>query len=372
MIEEKNYSKFETLVLFEEQELIKKTYPNKRKKVQEDKEYDHIKDNLGKKKYTTKFLQKLVPVMRKKGFYKSKDQRKIDWSAYTLNQINDIIDTLYFIKEEVDKVHILRKYNSVGRPPTDEGELAKAILFIELFGVPERKAEGWIFLIGHHLGINKRIDDRVIGKAYQKREVIAILYQVFENNKNNNGEMGGDGTGLEVSRKENYESTKRKSQYMTSIVDSREIVQEFDTSGKQECIIMHELVKKIAKDLKKDVNKLLKKAKLTLDSGFVDKKLAQLIENSGMIPYIFPKKNNKLKSGGSPGWKRMLVSLIKNVQGWLREYHIRSHTESFHSSFKRIFGIVTKRLDDTIFTQVLARIIHNNRRKISYFNMASF
>ncbi|MFH1439942.1 MAG: hypothetical protein ABIG89_05215, partial [Candidatus Woesearchaeota archaeon] len=53
--------------LFEEQEIIKKTYPNKRKKVQEDKEYDHIKDNLGKKKYTTKFLQKLVPVMRKKG-----------------------------------------------------------------------------------------------------------------------------------------------------------------------------------------------------------------------------------------------------------------------------------------------------------------
>ncbi|MFH1439121.1 MAG: hypothetical protein ABIG89_01025 [Candidatus Woesearchaeota archaeon] len=33
---------------------------------------------------------------------------------------------------------------------------------------------------------------------------------------------------------------------------------------------------------------------------------------------------------------------------------------------------INKRIDDTIFTQVLARIIHNNRRKISYFNMASF
>ena len=133
---------------------------------------------------------------------------------------------------------------------------------------------------------------------------------------------------------------------------------------------MHELVKSIAKELKKDVNKLLKKAKLTLDSGFVDKKLAQLIENSEIIPFIFPKKNNRLKSDGSPGWKKMLLSLIKDVQAWLREYHVRSHTESFHSSLKRIFGIVTKRLDDTIYTQVLARVIHNNRRKTSYFNLA--
>lgn len=369
----KRYSKFETFVLFEEQEIINRTYPKKRKKVQEYEKYDHIKDNLGKKKYTTKFLRKLVPTMRKKGFYiPKKEQRKIDWSAYTINQINDIADTLHFIRKEVDKIHKPRKHTSVGRPPTDEGKLAKAILFIELFGIPERKAEGWIYLIGHHLGIEKRIDDRVIGKAYKKRGVIAILYQIFENNKSCDGIMGGDGTGLEVSRKENYESTKKKGKYMTSIVDSREVVQEFDTSGEQECIIMHELVKKIAKDLKKDVNKLLKKTKLTLDSGFVDKKLVQLIENSGMIPYIFPKKNNKLKADGYPGWKRMLMKLIKNVQKWLREYHIRSHTESFHSSFKRIFGIVTKRLNNTIFTQVLVRIIHNNRRKINYFNMASF
>ena len=89
-----------------------------------------------------------------------------------------------------------------------------------------------------------------------------------------------------------------------------------------------------------------------------------------MIPFIFPKKSNVLKSDGSPGWKKMLINLIKDVQAWLREYHIRSHTESFHSSFKRIFGIVTKRLDETIYTQVLARIIHNNRRKTNYFDLA--
>lgn len=367
--EKKRYSKLETLILYEEQEIINKTYPTKKKKTKQKQEDCTM--NKTDKKYSTKILRKVVKQMRKKGFYiPKKEQRKIDWSAYTKNQIDDIIDTLHFIRDEIDKVHTPRRHNSVGRPPTDEGKLAKSILFVELFGIPERKAEGWVYLIGYHLGIEERIDDRVIGKAYKKRGIIAILRQVFENNRSCDGEMGGDGTGLEQSRKENYESTKKKGRYMTSIVDSREVVQEFDTSGTQECVIMHELVKNIAKELKKDVNKLLKKAKLTLDSGFVDRKLAELIENSEMIAYIFPKKNNVLNSNGYPSWKKMLIRLIEDVQEWLREYHVRSHTESFHSSFKRIFGIVTKRLDDTIYTQVLARVIHNNRRKTNYFNLA--
>ena len=155
---------------------------------------------------------------------------------------------------------------------------------------------------------------------------------------------------------------------MTSIVDSKERVQAFDISGKQECQAMHFLVKEVANTLKKNVDKSLKEAKLALDSGFVDKKLAQLIEDSGIIPYIFPKKNNTLKSKGYPGWKRMLLKLLENVQGWLKEYHIRSHTESFHSSFKRTNGPVTKRRPTSQLAQITARITLHNRRKLSYFN----
>jgi transposase len=363
-MDRKKYSQLETMILYEEQNLINISFPDKKKK-----QLPEIEEG----NFTTKNLRTIVSRMREKGFYvPKKEDRKIDWQAYTANQINDIIDSLHFIRDEVDKIHTPKKYFSVGRPPTDAGILAKAILFIELFGIPERKAEGWIILIGPHLGIKERIDDRVIGKAYKRLQVISILYRVFEKNKSSDNELGGDGTGLEQSRKENYESTKKKGKYLTSIVDSREIVQVFDTSGKQECVIMHQLVKEVAKDLKKDVNLIMRKAKLTLDSGFVDKKLAQLIEDSGIIPYIFPKKNNKLNSDSFPGWKRMLIKLIENVQEWLKEYHVRSHTESFHSSFKRIFGLITKRLDETIHTQVLARIIHNNRRKTNYFRLAEF
>lgn len=376
-MEKTKYSEMETLILYENQKIIEKTCPEKKimaKKDEEEIDFSVLEDcarENANEKYTTETLQKIVRQMRKKGFYiPKKEPRKVNWRAYTLNQINDITDTLHFIRDKVDEIHKPLRHRPVGRPAVDAGKLAKAILFAEIFGIPERKAEGWVCLLGHHLGIEERIDDRVIGKAYKDKKVIGILRHVFENNRSCDGEMGGDGTGLEVSRKENYESTKKKNKYMTSVVDSREVVQEFDTSGTQECVIMHELVKKIANYLKKDINKLTKKAKITLDSGFVDKKLAQLIEDSGMIAYIFPKKSTVLKSDGSPGWKRMLIRLIKDIQGWLEEYHIRSHTESFHSSFKRIFGIVTKRLDYTIYTQVLARVIHNNRRKTNYFMLA--
>ena len=317
----------------------------------------------------SKDFQKLVVKMREKGFYTPKEKTIIDWAAYTTNQINDFIDTLKFIGSEVDKVYQPKEIKSVGRPPTDPGELAKSILFVETFTIPEKKAEGWLIIIGPHLGIKNRIDDRVLGKAYQNIEVISILEKVFENNKTNDGQMSGDGTGLEGSRKENYESTKKKKNYLTSIVDSREVVQQFDLGNKQECQAMHGLMKKIKIELKKDITKLTEKRKITLDAGFVDRKLTQLIEDAGITPYIFPKKNNVITSKGYPAWGRMCKKIIDDVQAWLKEYHIRSHAESFHSSFKRIFGIVNKRRNTTIYTQVLCRIIHNNRRKTAYHNL---
>lgn len=317
----------------------------------------------------SKDFQKLVVQMRKKDFYKSREPLPVDWKAYTTNQINDIIDTLKFIRNEVDRVYMPRCVRKRGRPAVDAGNLAKAVLFVELYGIDERKAEGWIRLLGPHLGITEHIDDRVLGKAYQNKTVISILEQIFEETKTNDCNMSGDGTGLEGSRKENYESTKKKSNYLTSVVDSREVVQAFDVGNKQECQAMHELVMRIKDALLHDLTTMLKMAKLTLDAGFVDRKLAQLIENSGITPYIFPKKNNVITPKGYPAWGRMCKKLIDNVQAWLAEYHIRSHAESFHSSFKRIFGIITKRLPITIYTQVLCRIIHNNRRKINYYNL---
>jgi transposase len=309
-------------------------------------------------KHPNQEFRKLIVDVRNKSFvYPKQEHRRTHWQNYNLSKINDIQSILIFIRKSVDSIFIDEDFNKVGRPSINPKYLAKAILFCEAVGIPERQAQGWLEIIGLFLGIPKRLDDRVIGKAYDNPEVIRILKEVFEKTRSSNGILGGDGTGLERSRKENYESTKnkREGQYMTSIVDSREIVQAFDISGIQECKIMHKLIQNI------------EGKSLTLDAGFNDRKLVSEISRLDMKPYIFPKKNNNIN--GDIYWQKMYLDFYYDTINWLKNYHQRSHTESFHSSFKRTFGIITKLKFCSKFTQVCARIIIHNFRRINYFEM---
>ena len=183
--------------------------------------------------------------------------------------------------------------------------------------------------------------------------MIFILKQIFEKYKDSDGILSGDGTGLETSRKQNYESNKKAGEWLTSIVDSREIVQAFDNGGEQECRAMHKLIEKVHGD------------SLRLDAGFNDRELVRKISEHGMTPYVFPKKNNNLN--GSLAWKNMYLELFFDVMQWLTQYHLRSHAESFHSSFKGVYGMITKRRVASKLCQVTARIILHNRRRLAYF-----
>jgi len=132
------------------------------------------------------------------------------------------------------------------------------------------------------------------------------------------------------------------------------VVQAFNIDSKQECKTMHKLIEEVEGD------------SLRLDAGFVDRELTKKIANKNMIPYIFPKKN--LKLNGSPAWKNMYLSLYNDVMKWLEEYHKRSHAESFYSSFKRRNKIIMKRRPTARLSQVTARIILHNIRKLTYYN----
>jgi len=285
-------------------------------------------------------------------FYKNKALKKINWNAYTLSQIKEAKEILLFIKREVDKCEM--PLTKVGRPLTNPKDLAKAILICEALGFVERKAEGWIEIIGPFVGINNKIDDRVIGNAYNKTEVAFILKQIFERNKDSNGCLMGDGSGLETSRKQNYGLNRKSTkEFLTSIVDSREIVQAFDFSRKDECKIMHSLIKEVEGD------------SLRLDAGFSDKELVRKIVAQNIVPYIYPKKNNRMNGG--EGWTEMYLEFFTDVIAWLTEYYQRVHCESFHSAFKRVYGIVSKIRLHSKFVQVSARIILHNRARLSYF-----
>ena len=302
-----------------------------------------------------KQFRQMVPLLREKEFYEPEVARAISWPEYNLSQINEAQETLEFIKKCVDDSENLCLNGKVGKPLTEPRSLVKAVLVSEALGLTERSGQGWLTILGPFLGIAEHLDDRTIGDAYDKTEVVYILKQIFEKTKESDGRLSGDGTGLETSRKQNYESNKKTGEYMTSIVDSREIVQAFDISGEQECRAMHKLIEGVYGD------------SLRLDAGFNDRELVRKIAENGMKPFVFPKKDNNMN--GRPAWKLMYMELFLDVMQWLTEYHIRSHTESFHASFKTKYGMITKRRPTAQLSQVTARIILHNRRRLSYFNM---
>jgi len=268
------------------------------------------------------------------------------------SQINEVelLDKIKYLVDTFDA----KKSKSFGRPSTNPKDLAKAILVAELLGLPERQAQGWVNLLASKVSITSILDDRTIGRAYSRLEVLHILKQVFDKTKTSDGKLMGDGTGLETTRKQNYETEKNKTEnYLVSIVDSREIVQSFDMNNK-ECPTMHSLIQEV------------NGKSLCLDAGFVDRELTRKISELGMKPFIFPKKN--LDLNGSIYWKNMLLELVKNTQEWLKEYHQRSHTESFHSSFKRKNKPLMKFNSFSKLVQLTARIIIHNLRKQNYYS----
>lgn len=301
-------------------------------------------------------FRKLVKSTRdpdfKKEIYGVQEQRKIDWPAYNLSQVKQVKETLNFIRESVNFSYC----SNVRSNATNPRILAKAILLTEMIQSPERESEGWIEILGPYIGIYEKIDDWVLGDAYSRPEVARILYEIFLATRESDGRLSGDGSGLEKTRKQNYESTKDKSAgtYMTSIVDSREIVQAFDITGRGECEVMMELIKLVSGD------------SIRLDAGFNCRELAKAIENLLMTPYIYPKSINKLN--GDNSWKLMYLEFFLDVYAWLKEYHQRSHSESFHSAFKRVYGEVRKINYTTRFVQITARIILHNFRRLSYFS----
>ena len=299
-------------------------------------------------------FQALVPLLREKEFYHAEEPRHLSWPEYNLSQIEEASATLCFIRDSVDEATPLFLNGKVGRPLTDPKDLAKAILVCEALGFTERGAQGWLRVLGPFLGIPQELDDRTIGDAYDKVEVLYILKQVFERTKDSDGRLSGDGTGLETTRKQNYESSKKTGDYMTNIVDSREVVQNFDISGEQECRAMHNLIDDVYGN------------SLRLDAGFNDRELVKKIAEHGMVPYVFPKKSNLLN--GSLAWKSMYLELLFDVMMWLTEYHVRSHAESFYASFKGRYGPLTKRRATCKLSQVTARIILHNRRRLDYYS----
>ena len=159
-----------------------------------------------------------------------------------------------------------------------------------------------------------------------------------------------------------YIVSKKQSQFGLLVV-----VTDSDIVGKkfEEGRLQLDLTKKFYRGEEKNKEEV-KGDSLRLDAGFNDRELVRRIAELEMLPYVYPKKSNDIN--GSDPWREMYLEFFYDVIQWLSEYYLRVHSESFHSAFKRVYGILTKTRNHSKFVQVIARIILHNRARLSYFN----
>lgn len=296
-------------------------------------------------KKAQRLLDSLIEDIRNKQFkYEAKEETELDWSAYNLSKIHEAEFFLTFVKEAVDGVQIsLPKNNSQGRPVSDAYDLAKILLMKEYFHAAERQAEGLAFLCKERLALKNIYSASTIGRSYSRADVQEILSKVFdltsEPLKDKETSFSADGTGLSRSTKQNYANDRddhsKHAGYDKALImisNNFHIASGFvHANGSANDSPL------FAPALEQTERKFTQIADIELDAGFISRENCQRIANAGAVPYIFPKRGITLNQEGSPAWKKMLLSLISNSQVWLRNYHVRSQSECYFSSYKRRF-----------------------------------
>lgn len=289
-----------------------------------------------------KIFNELIKDLKNGNFqYKNKEEKKINWSAYNEAQINEINLFLLFVREAINAIE--KEYPKLAdERETSPFDLAKIILIQQYFQVAERTASGLANLFKEKLNLSEVPSPRTIGRAYERRDVQDILKKIFERTsepiKEIETSFSTDGTGLSTSIKKNYandrDDPKKHKDYdkmlvMVSnnfhIVTSAVVLKGTAHESPEFKTLICETAEKFTI---KDVEG---------DAAFLSRENCNLVAEVGGTPYFYPKEGTTLNQKGSPEWKKMLKSLMKDPQKWLEGFHLRSNSESYFSSYHRRF-----------------------------------
>ncbi len=313
--------------------------------------------------------------------YEPKDEKTIDWIKYTQAQINEINNVLELIRKIVDDAYVhMPDETSVGRPPKSAFDKAKAVLMQQFFQCSNRVAEGFVKLFKEKLGIKEYLTYKDIERAYGNPEVTLIIHvahqlsnePVKEKEKN----FCIDGTGLPESTKQNYASEKEKKKGKTKEMKGYEkLIAIFGNRYKLigACDIAEDFKDNESpylKHLLDDLMKIYKELGLfQADRAYLSRENCTAIESYGGTPRIYPKSNTILNRRGSLAWTQMLLAFITDPQQWLKEYHMRSISESGNSVLKRRFPRNLLKRDDTRRkSEAFSRACVYNLRRLNYIH----
>jgi len=345
-------------------------------------------------------LHKLIDQARSQELpYEKRPKKRINWSEYDVAQCNEIADALDLIRDLVDAAASRVRARSPpektgpGRPPTDAASIAKALLLQSYLGVSNRVAEGFVRMLGPKLGIDESFSYKTIERGYDREAVDAILDEAL---RISNAPIEGlektfsvDGSGTPTHMKQNYaydrehqrQGRKGKGKDAALMANTfpeghHNYVYEVSTVGTEHKLIASyqnttdhsrsemSFLRQVAEETKSlhpgmDM--------LCADGVFANRPACAILHSLGITPRTLPKRSATLPRKGVFAWTRMLMALLNDPQGWMRQYYLREASETVNSMVKRRNpGPLRKRLDERKLTEDRLRAVNHNVRRLCY------
>lgn len=354
--------------------------------------------------HTTDELRELVKSVRSGTYrYEGRPPRKsLDWASYNEAQLNEINDMLHMIRRFANlassRMPERSRRGRRGRPPFPAKDVAKALLLQSYFGVSDRVAAGLVRLFKEKLRIPDEFSYKTIERGYDPGPVAEALREVFrltnEYGNANETAFSVDGTGNPASTKVNYESVRseqrRRQQQQRRDDDDGESSSSSDwpPSSKNdfqytlESVGVHtKLVAGFESTHDHSVGELSMFPGVVSqthqscpgmdtvlgDALHATRNNCALVAQYGARPYFFPRVNATFDSHGVPSWNNMHHAFVEDPQKWLREYHMRSISETVNSVDKTRFPWkIRRRLPHRRDAAGSLRVYINNVRRCVY------
>lgn len=357
------------------------------------------------------FLRKIIHQVRERDYpYESRPKTKINWNDYDLAQCREIADMIELIHELVDsaerriETELPPEPKHSGRPPVHASDIAKILLLQSYLNVPNRVAEGLIYLFSEKLGLTKEFSYKTIERGYDRKSVDRILDVVFNMTNVPVRELekvfSVDGSGSPTTIKQNYaqdrkrqnaKHSKNKNPSSTTAIKEAHPNDDWPKStydSKHDYVYKVTIIGtkyKLFAGWKSTVDHTIGETsmfpevmaqatenhpnmdQILGDGIFATRPICKIIGKYGVIPRFLPRCNITLKRKGVKEWVGMLWDLSEDPQKWLRDYHMRSISESGFSMLVRENPQpLRKRLKPRRETEDYLRGICHNIKRLCY------
>ncbi len=361
-------------------------------------------------KYRGEELRKIIKKVRDGTFeYRNRDNAETNWGKYDSAQIKEMANYLENLRDIVDEADNRIRSRTIpgkrgpGRPETNPADIAKTLLLQTYTESPNRVAEGLLLLFREKLGISQHFTYKTIERGFDRKavnkildEVVAITNECVENEEKT---CSFDGTGFSASNKENYadkrqKQNSKKNQKKSQQANDEQSHDSFPMSdstskmGFSYCVmgigVQHKLISGISVSPDHSIGETTMFPEVyyqTLqsypnlenalgDGIYACRWITDIVSKSQVTPYFLPRSNVTFKSKGFAGWHDMLLSLWNDPQKWLKEYHMRSISETVNSMVKCRFGApLRKRLDPRKATETRLKLVAHDIRRIGYIEI---